>query len=905
VIGRTLRQYQVVERLGAGGMGEVYRAHDTKLRRDVALKVLPAGALADEEARRRFRREAETLSRLSHPHVAALLDADTAEGVDFLVMELVPGETLDDELRKGPLAEKDVVRLGTQLARGLMAAHDAGVVHRDLKPSNLGLTADGLLKVLDFGVARLEREARDSKEEQTSTETGPGAVVGSPPYLAPEQLLGKEVDARTDLYTMGVVLYELVTGKRPYGMKSGVELQDAILHEAPRPPREVSGSVSPGLQAVIVKAMDKDPRLRYETARELLVDLERLQAGPTDAAPFARATGSVGRPPWWRRPWVSSGEGKPGHPLAPVAVTFGALAAVASLAIWLMRPANLNAPRRPPVSFAFDVEQEGVTGAVNAGPIGAFDEQIALCPDGTRLAYRGALDGIGRLFLRPLDRLASTPLPGTERPHGPFFSPDGLWLAFFADGRLKKLLVDKPLVKDVAPAPSGGSGTFGPDGRIYFTSEALGPLSRVSVEGGAVEVVTQIDVATGESHRWPVVLPDGQTLIYEARDASRQGRVVGQSLADGRRRTLVEHAFHPRWAGGHLLFFDGVAVKAAPLDPRSLRLTGPALDVVEGGPGEPGPTSRYDASDDTLAWLVTNRQPEPERALFEVGRSGRALRLTDLRRAFRYPRFSPDGRRLAVTVTEEGGSGIWILDIARRALARLTPSDGSEAAIWTPDGKSLTYRSKRGGAWNLFSEPSDGSGPVKRLTASVLDQFPASWSPDGRALAFIEDDPVTGSDIRVLSRGDGTTRPLVTSPHGEWDGMLSPDGRLVAYASTESGRLEVYLRPYPGPGSKQQVSAEGGNSPVWSRSGKELFYLNGRKMMVASISSGQGATELAPALLFEGEYDFAGNVANYDVTPDGKGFVMIRGEKSRMPWVRGRVVMNWLEDLKPRSTSSP
>ena len=559
--------------------------------------------------------------------------------------------------------------------------------------------------------------------------------------------------------------------------------------------------------------------------------------------------------------------------------------------------------------YAFEVEQDGVTAAANAGPKEGVEGLITLCPDGSCVVYRGALEGIGMLFLKPLDRLTATPLPGTEHGHGAFFSPDGRWLAFFADDRLRMLPIEKPVVRDVASSPWGGSGCFGPDGRIYFASEVTGPISRVAADGGPVETVTKLAPEMNEaSHRWPIVTPDGRTLIYESREASGRRRIFAQSLEDGRRAMLVEHGSHPRLAGGHLVFYDTESLKVALLDLRALRVIGPVVEALEAAPGDPVPTEWFDVSTNgTLAWYSLRNKSRAERQLWRVERSGQARLFSNLRRAFSYPRFSPDGRRLAVSIREIGGAGVWVLDVARQTLARLTPSNGSRAAIWSRDGRRLTYTSMRDGESNLYSEPADGSGRVERLTTSPLTQFPASWSRDDRTLSFVEIDPVTGADIRTVSPGEPGTRPLVNSPYGEWDGMLSPDGRLVAYASMESGRLEAYVRPVAGPGDKQQVSAEGGNSVMWARDGSELFYLNGLKMMAARIGKGPTLTVGLPVTLFEADYDFAGTVANYDVTPDGAGFVMcrlVRGDTSQS-WAQGHVLVNWLADFERRTASSP
>jgi hypothetical protein len=478
VIGRTLGHYRVVEPLGAGGMGEVYRAHDEKLGRDVALKVLPSGALADEDARRRFRKEAAMLSQLTHPHIASLFDADSSDGSDFLVMELVPGATLEEELRKGPLAEKEAVRLGAQLARGLMAAHERGVIHRDLKPSNLGLTADGLLKVLDFGVAQLERGARAGRDDETTTHTGPGAVVGSPPYMSPEQLLGRDVDARSDLYAAGAVLYELVTGKRPFGSKTGVELQDAVLHEAPDPPRELNGTVMPGLEAVILKALDKDKALRYQSARELLVDLERLQAGGGAAAMSSSAQKARSRRRVRSRRW------------AWAALLVAIVAGAGSWALWPAPPLRIG------------VSSDGLWAAYVTHPQGEL--------------WTSRIDGSARRQLSPAGTLAVLPR----------WSPDGTSVAYVAqgpgerhlglrrvrpDGRGDELLAREPgqNVWDVCWLPDGESLVF----------SYLGP----TIVGGAGRLgVLSLDLRT----RRVSSLPGAEKLLCPK--CSRRGDLIAQ-----------------------------------------------------------------------------------------------------------------------------------------------------------------------------------------------------------------------------------------------------------------------------------------------------------------------------------------------------------------------------------------
>ncbi len=558
---------------------------------------------------------------------------------------------------------------------------------------------------------------------------------------------------------------------------------------------------------------------------------------------------------------------------------------------------------RAAVRFTIDVEQSGVTAAGLAGGDGGL---LAFSPDGRFIAYRGARQGVGQLFLHSMDRLTSTALAGTEGGYGPFFSPDGRWLGFFAEGRLKKISLDTLAVEVLCEAPDGRGGTWTADGTIFFAPRRTSLIWRVSAEGGTPEPVSHLDEGAGEmSHRWPLLLPARKVLLYQSMDTSERSRIVSQSLSTGERKTLIERGEGPRLApSGHLLFTIQDSLWAVPFDARNVRVEGSPIEMLEKPLGHAKgavAAGRLDVSvNGALATLHHLRQGS-DSILWRVERSGHASPISDLRRAFHWPRFSPDGQRLAVSIGDDTGSSIWVYDVPRRSLTRVT-FDGhqNEGAIWAPDGRRLLYRSNRTGPFNLFVQPADGSGNAEPLVTSETDLFAGSWSPDGRALIFQEESYAHGPDIWVQPlTGRRTRRPIANSAFGEWDGVFSPDGRLVAFTSMESGRLEVYVQPYPGLGGKRQVSNEGGNSPVWSRSGRELFYLNGDKMMAASISHRGGITLGKPEVLFEGDYAFAGHLANYDVTPDDRAFVMIRGE-GKKPWMQLNVVLNWSEELKRR-----
>jgi len=886
--GTRIGPYEVMGALGAGGMGEVYRARDSRLGRDVAVKVLPEALAQVPERLRRFEQEARAAGILNHPNLLTVFDTGLHDGAPFVVFELLEGQTLRQALGPGPLPPRKAVDYALQIAQGLSAAHEKGIVHRDLKPENLFLTRSGHVKILDFGLAKLcpprAADAGSGDDSTASAITEDGAVMGTTGYMSPEQVRGQPADARSDIFSFGSVLYEMLSGRRAFDGPTVADRMTAILKEDP-PSLGVTGrGRAPGVERVVRRCLEKRPEDRFHSAHDLVLGLEAAAAGREPLGAL-RAPAAF---PWSRaRRFVV-----PALTVAVVGLASGLVARYTTR--------RTDAPPVP-VRFAFDVERGGVFSSENATP-SRTPGLIALCPDGSCVVYRGSRDGVGLLYLRPFDRLTSAPLPGTERGHGPFFSPDGRWMAFFADDHLKKIQIDRPAVQVVCPAPQGGSGFWGRDGKILFAPAQGGPVFRVTASGGEPQAVTRLDHDAGEaSHRWPVVLPDGRTLLYESVDGSAHSRIVVDSLTGGRRETLVDGGRYPRLAAnGHLLFISENVLKAAPFDARARRLAGRSVDGLGPTFGGTSGVGKIDvATNGTLAWLTILDVDRTQHRLWRVDRSGRATPLSDMRHAFSYPRLSPDGRRLAVTIEEQGASFVSVYDLERRSLTRLTREGGSGAALWTPDGRRLTYRSNRGGEWNLYAEPADGSGPVERLTTSPLEQYPVSWSPDGRTLSFEEADLATGPDIRVLSLDEKpASRPFLNGPYGEWDGQFSPDGRLVAYTSIESGRLEVYVRPYPDPGGKQQISTEGGNSPLWSRNGRELFYLNGEKMMVAPVRSGPQPLVGRPVVLFAGEYDYMGQVANFDVTPDGQAFVMVRGDEGANPWMQLNVTVNWFEELR-------
>ena len=893
MIGQALSHYRVLEEIGAGGMGVLYRAHDERLDRDVAVKVLPPGTLTDETSRKRFRKEALLLSRLNHPNIETIHDFDTQDGVDFLVMEYIPGVTLDEQLAKGALSEKEIARLGIQLADGLSAAHEQGVLHRDLKPGNLRVTPDGRLKILDFGLAKLLHPPSETAATESLSETQAGA--GTLPYMAPEQLLGEKVDARTDIYGLGAVLYEMATGRRPFPEIQKSRLTDAILHQNPHLPGALNHRISPGLERIIVKALDKDPEHRYQSAKELRVDLARLGAGASIAVPSTRveADESAAAAASATTPAAIATPGPTRRKQTILWSLTGLLvgAIVAGSTVWKFSVPHSQTPK-PITRLVMALSPGGQPWPQN-------NPGIVLSPDGTHHAYVGYRGGVRQLFVRTMNEFEAASIPDTENAVGPFFSPNGQWIGFFANGKLKKVSLGggAPLTLCDAPDPQGGS--WGPDDTILFAPTCCTGISRIPDAGGTPRILTVLNLQKGEAaHVWPEILPGGQVVLFTVLARLRpQNDIAVQSLETGERRVVLEGVDYARYAPtGHLVYLQGNSLMAVPFDIRRLQLTGSPVPVLEG-------VRQFAFSSEGSLVYVPGNARAPENTLVWVDRKGRPQRLTDTPRAFERPRLSPDGRNVAVNI-QGSNLDVWIYGVGHNAVTRLTFEGNSQSPIWTPDGKRVTFGLSKKGAMNLFWKLADGSGAEERLTESEWNQWPTSWSPDGRTLAFEEVRTDTGYDIWVLPlEGERTPRPFEKTASSEWGAVFSPDGHWLAYVSTESGLPEIYVKPFPGPGGKWQVSTDGGLGPLWARKGLQLFYRSfNHKMMAVTIKTKPAFSAANPTEVFD-DYYAGSNFAspNYDVTPDGQRFLMVT-PSGKEPDVTQQVsvVLNWFEELERR-----
>jgi serine/threonine-protein kinase len=878
--GEQLGTYEILKPIGAGGMGEVYQARDTRLDRIVALKVLPAHLASRPESRERFEREARIIAGLNHPHICTLYDVGHQDGTDYLVMEHLEGETLAERLAKGPLRLEQVLGYSIEIADALDKAHRKGITHRDLKPANVMLTKSGA-KLLDFGVAKLKQEA--GRKEVPADErptvgplTGEGTILGTLHYMAPEQVEGRvnDIDSRTDIFAFGAVVYEMATGMKAFEGKSPASVIAKILDHEP-PPISSSGKLSPpSLDRLVKICLAKDPEARWQSAGDLCRELKWIK----DSGSNAQMLSPQASAPLWRR-------------IVPWAV------AALSVALWMWRPSATPAVSR--LTIALPPGQR----------LAALDQPaIAISPDGKNIVYV-ATDGssLQQLYLRPLDSLEARPIAGTEDAVSPFFSPDGRWIGFFAHDKLKKVPVDGGQAAILADASSSGGASWSSQGTLAFQLWTGGVLQQVSQEGGTPRPLTRAG-KTDFVHRWPDFLPGGTAVLYSGSPSNaawNNAHILVQPVGTGDGKSLAQGGTQPHYvATGHLLYAQAGALMAAPFNAQRLALTSAPARALEGVMQSriSGAAQYGVSSTGTLVYLAGGLLGSESRLAW-VGRNGEEQVLPASPHTYQFPRVSPDGRRVAVSVADEE-SQIWVYDVSRDTLTRVTfEGNANTTFAWSPDGRRIAFRSNREGRLNLYWQAFDDSNTVERLTTGDYTHSPNSFSPDGHLLAFMEQTPETGRDLWVLNLADREAQPFLKTSYEETAPTFSPDGKWLAYSSDESGRREIYVQPYPGPGGKWLISTDGGQEPVWNPKGGELFYRSGNKIMAVDIETESGFSAGNPRMLFEGRYlPTAASFPFYDVSPDGRHFLMLKPVESQAAApTHINIVLNWFDELKQKA----
>ncbi|MGI8785568.1 MAG: protein kinase domain-containing protein [Acidobacteriota bacterium] len=898
-VGKRLCSYQIEAPLGAGGMGEVYRARDTKLGRDVAIKVLPEAFTVNPERLARFEREARLLASLNHSNIGSIYGLEESDGQLFLVLELIDGQTLADWIgtaaprRKAASAgsvwsESEEVQqaltICRQIAEALEAAHERGVIHRDLKPANVKITPDGKVKVLDFGLAKTfvsEEASPDLSASPTVAlhSLGEGVILGTAAYMSPEQARGKSLDKRTDIWAFGCVLYETLSGRKPFAGETISDTLAALLREDPDW-RALPPETPAKIRDLLRRCLQKDPRQRLHDIADARIEIDEALATFSLPAPEAAPA---------RMPAARS------NPAIPWLICL-LLTIIAAWAVWN----NLREPRQAARRTAWVTLTLPPKTTVALGRGSA----VAVSPDGLHVVYSASSGGRTQLYSRSLDRLESTPLGGTDGASNPFFSPDGQWIGFFAGGKLMKvsILGARPVTICDAPVPRGEA--WGPDNMIVFSPTGIAGLSRVSSDGGTPQPLTTLN--EGElSHRWPQFLPGGKAVLFTIWNDTGfdGGSIAVHILETGERRLLLRGGSFARYVPtmsepeglGHLVYARAEGLLAAPFDLKQLKLTGPAVSVIEGLMTNLSGGAHFSLSSEGLLGYLPGVIGEADRTVLWVDRKGDVQTLAQIRGMSRFYRLSPDGRRLARNNTEGPHRDVWIYEIDRGISNRLTFGGDNIVPLWTPDGKRVTFSSGLP-TKNLFWKSADGSGSEERLTTSVNTQYAGSWSPDGKTLVYTENDPSTGSDIWILPiEGERKPRPFLRTQFSEGNAALSPDGRWLAYQSNEAGRFDIYVQPFPGGGRKVQVSSDGGTAPLWPRGGGEIFYRSDDKMMAVAVTLQPDFRAEKPRVLFEARLDGA-----LDVSADGRRFVALKPIEQESAPTQLNLVMNWFEELKRR-----
>jgi serine/threonine-protein kinase len=895
--GTRLGPFQILSPLGAGGMGEVYRASDSKLRREVALKLLPEAFARDEARMTRFSREAQVLAALNHPNIAAIYGLEESGGVRALVMELIEGPTLAERIGQGPLPVEEALSVARQIAEALEYAHEKGVVHRDVKPANIKLRHDGQVKVLDFGLAKaLEGDQAKSDPAASPTlslaATSAGVILGTAAYMSPEQAKGKTVDRRADIWAFGCVLCEMLTGRSTFQGETTTEVLAAVIMKEPDL-SDLPRGLSPRIRQLLKRCLAKDAKQRLRDIGEARITIAEVLTQPESTSSDHQPAAGGGRAPLLRRsrflPWAVAG-----------------IAIVACGSVWL-RPA----PRAGNSVVRFSL-------GLPEGSVAVSDNRVsvAISPDGQQLAFlANSGGGPQRIYTRRMDTTDAVPLAGTEEATGPFFSPDGQWIGFAANGKLKKVRFGGGNPVIVADAPDFRGGTWLADDSIVFSPGPATGLVRV-VASGSPQTLTTVQASKNErTHRWPYALPGGKAVLFtvgaiDSTENYDNAEIDAVVIATGERKVVFRGARMARYlpGSGYLLLAREGSLSAVPFDPERLITRGNPVPALQGVQGERATGSSHFAVSDTgTMFFIPGTDRTAERLLVWLDPSGTPVPLAAPPRPYFEPALSPDGQRVAVAVDSGSSMDVWVYDLARKVLNRLTFGPNNSAPIWSADGRRVIYRKETtDGKIAIAWKPADGAGEEELLLAGDRPVFPTSASPDGKWLAVSLQEKGGPADVYMLSlAGDHKLQPFITGPYDESSASFSPDGRWVAYRSNESGRYEIYVKPFPDAKGRWQISAESGGEVRWSPTGKELIYRRENQYFAVPVQTA-GTFQAGAARPFLRETfpritALSGSV--FSLSRDGKRVLITVSPKSEASGVRLEVTTNWAEEMLRAGTA--
>ena len=900
MISETISHYKILEKLGEGGMGIVYKAQDTKLDRFVALKFLPAHLAASEQDKARFIQEAKSASALNHPNVCTIHDIEEHDGQLFIVMEFVDGKSLKE--KKESLSDRQIMEIGIQVAEGLAAAHEKGIVHRDIKPENIMIRKDGIVQIMDFGLAKLYTTGNMSRL------TKAGTTMGTIGYMSPEQVQGLDVDHRTDLFSLGVVLYELFSGESPFKGVHETAIMYEIVHVDPAPIATVKEGIDPQLDDIILECLEKEKDDRCQSAKELAKDLRKIKKStgqsrsrayrtqmisaqsPSESSASKGQSGSLTIEPMNRKinltgffrakaiPWI----------LSMVLV-------LALLATWLLSHRSLS--EGAVTKFMMYIGDDNVL------DIGSHPA-LALSHDGTKLIFKAN----NKFFLRKMDSMEPSVIPGIEEVSSPFFSPDDKWIGFFRSGKLEKISLVGGTPVTLGDATDNRGATWSSRGFIIYTPVPTVGLSIVPENGGVTRQLTTVDSVKGErTHRWPSSMPDGRHVLFtlgslSSPDYYENATIEAVDIETGQRKVILHGASTARYiTSGHLLFSRSGVLYIVPFDADKLEVKGQPVPVVEGVYSETttGITNYVFAENGTLAYLPGAIEGESRR-LVKIDMKGATTILDSTAHPYMEPKLSPDNKKIAMVIRDGQDYDIWVYDIARKTLSKLTFGGLNRTPVWSPDGKTIAFAKRtKDGKPRIFTKPYDGSGDETEIYSAEYRLYLDFWSRDGKFLMIDYMAQNAQSDLLVLPlSGDKKTWMYLDSKRDEYESSLSPDGKWVSYVSDESGSYQIYVRSFPNKEGKWQISTDVADEPRWSPDGKMLYYRKNSQIMAVPVSTATTFSAGVPTVLFNGFP--AINVdsgISYDITADGKYFITtqpVRGTSYK----NIAVVLHWIDEIR-------